>query len=481
MKILKLILCLLLGFFLLVGQSCKKLVKVDLPVDKITGESAYGNVNTAVAALNSVYADLASGVIVNPMAAQLGLAADELKYQFPSVVYQNNFSDSSSELFNIWKNFYANDLYRLNSLLEGVPESKGIIDRSRKTLCAEAKFTRAFLYFYLVNLYGDVPLVLSTDFQTNSNISRTSKEEVYKQIIKDLTEARLDLPENFLGIDLSSATIDRVRPTKMAASALLARVYLFHRDYELAELEATKVISNSKLSLSSLDDVFKKNSSETIWALQPNYSPIGGESNNSQEGYLLTGTFFGSTPVFQISNYLYDAFETNDLRKIKWISTISNGGIDYHYSFKYKIGRNQSSQVQAQEEYSVILRLSEQYLIRAEARAMQNKLMGTENAQSDLDSIRERAGLGLTTATDKSEVLTAIWHERRVELFTEWGGYRWLDLKRTMQIDMIMGPIATEKGGQWSGYKSLLPIPYFEFVTNPALRGHQNPGYPEKL
>jgi hypothetical protein len=115
----------------------------------------------------------------------------------------------------------------------------------------------------------------------------------------------------------------------------------------------------------------------------------------------------------------------------------------------------------------MVIRLAEVYLIQAEARAQQGNIGG---AQGDLNLVRARAGLGPTTANDVGSLLTAILHERQVELVAEWG-HRWLDLKRTGMADAVLG---SEKPG-WVGYDTLYPIPAQQLTANPALV--QNPGY----
>jgi hypothetical protein len=120
----------------------------------------------------------------------------------------------------------------------------------------------------------------------------------------------------------------------------------------------------------------------------------------------------------------------------------------------------------------MVFRLAEQYLIRAEARAQQGNVSGS---QSDLNAIRTRAGLPNTTANDKASLLTAIQHERQVEMFTEWG-HRWFDLKRTGTIDAVMSVIAPAKGGgAWNSNKALLPLPLGDLQADQNLT--QNPGY----
>ncbi|MBC7851372.1 MAG: RagB/SusD family nutrient uptake outer membrane protein, partial [Chitinophagaceae bacterium] len=110
---------------------------------------------------------------------------------------------------------------------------------------------------------------------------------------------------------------------------------------------------------------------------------------------------------------------------------------------------------------------AEQYLIRAEARAKLNDLTG---AISDLNTIRNRAGLANTIAVSQQNILNAIAEERRTELFGEWG-HRWFDLKRTGKINEVMNALKAN----WKATDALWPIPIDQLKANPALV--QNPGY----
>jgi hypothetical protein len=117
-----------------------------------------------------------------------------------------------------------------------------------------------------------------------------------------------------------------------------------------------------------------------------------------------------------------------------------------------------------------VFRLAEQHLIRAEARAKLGNLNGTNSAESDINILRDRAGLGPTTAQTKDELLAAVGQERRVELFAEWG-HRWFDLKRTGKADEVLDVV---KPG-WQRDDALYPIPYTERQLNPNLT--QNKSY----
>lgn len=474
---------LILGMFLVLNfGACKKWIEVDPPSNSITSQTVFEDVNTATSVLNSVYFKMQNQLIFG---LRLGLVADELAPRIPDPFlgqYFTNDYQMESGIPETWNDSYGTFIYNLNLVIEGVSSSKGLSQNNKRIIIAEAKFTRAFLYFYLVNLYGDIPLVLTTDFKVNSSISRTSVETVYQQIVDDLSEAKANLPNSYLGTDLLTPTNDRVRPTKWAALALLARVYLFQEDWINAEQSSTEVINNTgTFHLEALEDVFKKTSAEAIWSLQPEFLESSDAANNTVDAKFYI-PYPNSLPDFFPNNELLNQFSNVDRRKIKWFGvSIDNTvmpAVSYYYPYKYKFGNNYTSFFQDQQEHLVVLRLAEQYLIRAEARAQLDRITGSESAAEDLNIIRIRAGLKGSTAINKSDMLKAILDERRLELFTEWG-HRWLDLKRTKKVDDIMEVETPKKGGQWAPYKALFPIPFSEFVNNPTLRGQQNPGYRE--
>jgi hypothetical protein len=332
---------------------------------------------------------------------------------------------------------------------------------------------RAFFYFYLVNLEGDAPLAITTNPAVNAALSRSSVPLVYQQIVADLKEAQQLLNENYLNKDLQnySGTPERVRPTQWAATALLARTYLYMADYANAATEASKVINNkTQFSFpTDLKSVFLKNSTETIWQLQPVQS-----GRNTEDAFVFilpgTGPNADVNPVF-LSPQILNAFEPGDLRRKggNWVDSVIVSGATYFYPAKYKATTTSGGT----SEYLTVFRLAEQFLIRAEANAQLNNI---GDAQSDLNTIRTRAGLNATTATDKASLLAAVLNERQVEFFIEFG-HRWLDLKRTGNVDAVMSVVTPLKanGRPWQSYQQLYPVLYNDIMMNPHLS--QNAGY----
>lgn len=442
--------------------SCKKFVEVGPPKTGLTDPSVYASVSTIRSAINGIYADMESGYFGSSFASGgsesvthvCGLSADELvNYAVSSdddALYQDAISPlNGSPSQSTWSNPYYY-IYQCNSLINGIASSSSVADADKKTFIAEAKFVRAFCYFYLTNLYGDLPLHLATDYRINGTAARSTQADVYAQIINDLKDAEA-------GMTVPGAGDTRILPNADVASALLARVYLYTNKYADAIAETDKLIGNTSRYqlLNDLNSVFLAESKEAIWQLQP---VIPGNNTNEGAFFILNA----APSNVSLTNALVDAFEPNDARRTAWVDSIISSGVTYYYPYKYKV---QSSSILT--EYSMVMRLAEQYLIRAEAKAMNNDLPG---AAADINIIRHRAGLQNTTASSQAALLLAIEQERRVELFTEWG-HRWLDLKRTGRAGAVLGPIKA----LWKPTAVLYPIPQAEINGNNKIV--QNAGY----
>jgi hypothetical protein len=387
-----------------------------------------------------------------------GLSADEIVNTSSSSTYDPFFknvipSNSTTILATFWAGPY-NTIYRANAILEGLNKTTALSDSVKKQLTGEMKVVRALTYFYLTGLYGDVPLITSSDYKQNVTVPRTASSKIYQQMVTDLIDAEALLSNDYQGMG-------KARPNKQTAAALLARVYLSGKDWVNAEAQASQVINSGLYNIvTELNSVFTENSNETIWEIA---SP--GEASNSAEGSVFIPSSSKVKPTFEISPYLLNTFEPGDLRAANWLNSNTVSGVTYYYPYKY-----QNRALSPVTEYDVVLRLAEQYLIRAEAIAQQspNRI---PDAINDLNIIRTRAGLAPSSTTiSQAQCLAAVAQERRVELFTEWG-QRWLDLKRTGNIDAVLGQ---EKTG-WQSYSALYPIPFKQIIANPALT--QNPGY----
>ena len=390
------------------------------------------------------------------------LSADELTTTGQNAV-DNDFANNSlhpdnSKIAGLYSSAYRT-IYSVNMMLENLPAVAGDTAGTMRILRGEAHFLRAILYGYLEDLFGPVPLVLGTDVKINAIEPRSSPELIDRRIMADLLAADSLLNGSYVTSFADPAA--RTRPNKWSVRALLARVYLFHGDWPGAIAAATDVINSGSYRLeAALDSVFLANSREAIWQLQPVNADM-----NTAEGFLfLPPDVLSVKPTYSLTGWLLQAFEPADQRLIHWTRSRVIGGTSYVYPYKYRVNTG----IYPCRENNMVLRLAEQYLIRAEARAQQGLI---PEAIDDLNKIRDRAGLApLTGNMTPIQVLAAVAQERRIELFAEWG-HRWADLKRTGVADAVLAPI---KQG-WVHTDQVYPIPLTELQRNPNMV--QNPGY----
>lgn len=440
--------------------SCEDYVDIDPPTNQLTGTVVFEDAATVDGAFAHIYSQLRESAFTAGLSTGLtylmGHYTDELTLysaNLPDVQnYSNNTliaSDSNAKI--LWDTSY-NLIYASNSILEGVQNSTTLSQEDKDRFKGEAYFIRAFIHFHLMNLFGPIPFIDSTDYRANSEVSRNNTEEVYQKLIADLLTAKSLLPET----DNSFANL---RPNYWVASALLAKVYLYNEDWQLALTEATDVISNGSYTLNpDLTQVFKKSSTETLWQLGE-----GMTGTNTLEGF--TFIFFsGPPPNSALSNHLINDFETGDARFSSWVGSVSDGMETWYYPYKYKL----NSPTGFTEECSILFRLAELYLIAAESHAQMGNL--TE-ALNYLNDIRGRATLAPIALVNQNEILNAILQERRLEFFAE-QGHRFFDLKRTGSANSILSPIKPN----WGPTDELLPIPESELILNPNL-SPQNEGY----
>lgn len=450
----------LVGVLLLMGLTgCDGFVDVETPSSQLTGANIFEDSTTANAALIDLYAKLRdTGLLAgnaNGSSVCLGLYADELTYYGAaddniSFLFNNTLLATTPMASQLWNESY-HQIYVANAVLYGCENSAGLSVADKNQFMGEALFIRALVHFHLLNLYGDVPYITTTDYEVNRLASRMPTTEAYSRVIGDLEQAVALLPEAYVAPD-------RVRPNRATASALLARVYLYNGNWADALNTASAVLNNAMYVWETdIDKIFLKDCTATIWQLSPKL-----EGNNSDEASVFVFEI-GPPPFVGLSSELYASFATDDLRKSHWISSVTDGTSTWYHAHKYKQNSNTGTSV----EYSIVFRLAEQYLIRAEARARLGEL---NNAKQDLDMVRTLAGLPATTAMTSAEIIAAVQQERRFELFTE-HGHRFFDLKRN---DALNSVLTIGKLG-WNSTDVHWPIPEMELLANPNLT--QNPGY----
>jgi starch-binding outer membrane protein, SusD/RagB family len=469
------------------ASSCKKFIEIDPPSTSVNEGNVYQHDGTAISAVIGIYTNMSNTNFTGDLTVLPELSADNLQLlnltmqKLPNYYQNRLLANDDAAVTKPWFILYPY-IFSVNAAIEGLNKSKSVTPSVKAHLLGQVYFLRAFYYFYLTNFYGDVPLALTTDYTVNNALKRTPASQVYSQIIADLKQAQTLLPENYLTGDMinsfSADEEQRVTANRSAATALLARAYLYQKDWANAEVAASEVIKKSSLYdiKTPLADIFLKNSKETILALQS----ISNMLNTNEADLLIPRDgepSEGSNRATFLTTDFMDSFQNGDQREIAWIGTRITTNVFYPYPAKYKALPNTPV-----IEQSILLRLGEQYLIRAEARIKLNKIA---EGIADLNVLRYRATDSseqdiykrlkqLSASMSKQEALNALSYERRVEMFAECG-HRWFDLKRSGQIDDVMKNVSPLKGGTWSSYKALFPIPADELRTNMNLT--QNEGY----
>ncbi len=454
----KKILTIFILYTLFINNGCKDFVEVGPPSNKVIAETVFQSDATATAAINGLYAKMtftglyfASGGTT----AYLGTYADELFYTSTGIS-NLQFNDSSLATNNavVYTNFWGAAyqlIYATNSAISGLKDAP-ITEALRTQLLGEAYFMRAYYYWTLVSLYGDLPLVLTVDdYAKTVQMKKTPENEIVRQILTDLNEAKTRLKPEY-------PSAGRFRPNYYTVIAMLSRINTYLGNWNDVLTTSNEVIAQGIYDIETdLNKVFLIGSKEAIWQMNY-YQPL----TNTFEGSNFIPTTAATTrPLFAIQNTLYNAFTTLDKRKTNWIAAKTVSGTVYSYPFKYKV-RSNATKTEAQ----MMIRLAEIYLNRAEAKAHLNDV----TAIDDLNKTRNRAGLGSLVGLTGQPLLNAIYDERRLELFAEWG-LRFFDLRRTGKLNMIMGTLKPN----WVSTAALFPIPYNEMLAAPNLE--QNPGY----
>jgi len=355
----------------------------------------------------------------------------------------------------LWQYIY-NTIYIANFILERLPDVEGVPTAQRNQVMGTAYFLRGYAFSVGLHTYGGVPLVTTTDIETNRNIPRSTSVEVLAQISSDYSAALDLVPEEAT----TSAYI-----SKSAVQAGLARLNLYLGNWSQAETYASAVIDSDKYTLEpNFSTVVTTDfSSEAIFEVGYSISDDPGTDGNIG----LNNLFVGRREIIP-SNEVVLALsspESGDRFSSITFDATKLGGIDNGWSVaKYGTADQDNNNV-------VVFRLPEMYLIRAEARAQQEKTTGDNSAQSDINVLRTRANAPTVGAVSKAQMLRLLEEERRYELAFE--GHRWYDLVRTGRSSAVMSAFSTN----WRDDYNLWPIPQREIQNNPAIASDQNPGY----
>jgi starch-binding outer membrane protein, SusD/RagB family len=293
------------------GSGCKKFVDVGQPKNQLISSEVFADSTDANSALAGIYYSAITntlGLNSGGMTLYPGLSSDELvpTGTSSSVVqfYANNILTNNNLNNGLWVGGYS-FIYAANAIIEGVTKSNGISASAKTRLIAEARFVRGYEYFCLLNLYGPVPLVSSTDYKTTALLPRAEMDEVYASVIADLGFAEANLGTN---------TGSNDRPSSLTASAMLAKVYLYMSKNDLALGEASKVINSGNYALEpDPNSVFLSGSTEAIWQLDLPFNKY------TWEGQTFVPNSSHGVPRYVLNPALYGSFESGDLRLTDWV------------------------------------------------------------------------------------------------------------------------------------------------------------------
>lgn len=472
----------LLSFSLLLG-SCEKFLE-ESPKDLVATSNFYQTEEDAISAVNGVYSWLGAynlgyggntaGIYHSTFWLIQGLVSDELYSQrlgFPDLEALGVLAHNSetASVLEVWRMHYK-VINFANIAIERVP----LINMNttlRTRLVNEAKFIRGLLYFNLVRMFGSVPLVLTEDGPMQP--PRASVDDIYAQIVTDLTDAEA-LPPNYL------VGNGKGRATSGAAKAALAKVYLTMGDHPKAASKAWEVIETNQYGLfDDFEDVWKyenRNGKETVFAVS--FGDGGGTISFWEVAafnvHLLPTELMNNIPEisntqgwYHTTQALYDAYDPSDERRDVTLMTEftkpdnSVVTLDKIYVQKYWDKEANPTTSPSESDYPVI-RYSDVLLTYAEARA--NIDADLTEANLYLNKTRNRANLGDINPTTKPAFFEALLDERQREFAVE--GHRWFDLVR---LGKLAEKVQEAKNITIGPDRNLFAIPLRETDLNPNL------------
>lgn len=439
-------------------QSCENRLEVDPPINQINAAQVFEAVSTADAALSGLYVEMQAYSLINGTyagtGALLGSYTDELQaygntQNYDVDLYKNVQTSENTRIKAVWNTAYK-QIYMANAILEGVNNSTALLETDKKRIKGEALFIRSLLYYYLTQIFGDIPYATGTDYGVNQSLAKTSETEMLPHIKNDLLLANSLLSNTY-------RSPERIYPNRYSAAVLLATVYMDMHQWSDAEV-LLKEVKQSPLLVwePEVSKTFKMTGKHILWQLKP-LKP--GNATNEATIYHFTTAV---PNAYSLSETLVNAFDITDLRRQNWIKTITINQKAYYKVDKYK---NISSN---SDECSVVFRLEEIYLLLAEALVQQNK---RAEALPYLNAVKQKAGIAMVPEnTSKEVLLNEILTENRKEFFTE-KGIRFLSLKRAAKLETLN----TAKPN-WQIHHQRWPLPQSELTLNPRLNP-QNNGY----
>ncbi|RAJ11115.1 SusD-like starch-binding protein associating with outer membrane [Chitinophaga skermanii] len=458
----------ILGILAITASSCAKLDET--PYTFISPEIFYKTRNDAIAAVTAAYSSVRNNGFVARNYAILGEITTDNMFPLPNNadrIQLDNYVHNSQNVIlrETWQTFYQG-IHNCNFVIDYVPKIN-MDETLRARLVGEAKFLRAFYYFHLTRLFGDLPLMVTATASLDKLTypKRDPRAKVYEQIILDLKDAEEVLPISYTGADQG-------RATKGAAKAFLASAYLTTKQYQLAYDKAAEVMAPSMGyglwdNYADVFDIKNEFGKEAIFDAQFMSGPNNQGGNLiaffAQENNSVGGRGFGS---FQPTQELYDAFNPADKRREVFFTK----GTDNKYYCNKWIDADAKTENQSDNNYP-LMRYADVVLIAAEAYNEVHVPVNDNAAYKAVNSIRKRAGLPDFQNLSQAQLRDSIFQERRLELCFE--GHRWFDLVRT---DKLVSTLTAKGTTNIKAFHVLFPVPQFEIDLNPNLKP-QNTGY----
>ncbi len=446
-----------LAIVTLMTTSCEKFLDKD-PLGQIAQDEFFNSETNANAAVIGVYRTMMNSysfgqsLVIVPEFSAMHVRHSAVYPEYENFT-EHKIQAVNPWISNMWQAVYTT-INAANQVIEEVPQMDELLipEEKKNIFVGEAKFIRALNYFFLVRAFNKVPLKLEyTKEGDNIDIPESSKEELYTQIVKDLTEAIEALPQE----NPNTGDAARGRASHWSAKALLAKVYLYQaemtNDYKKAAELANEVITSGGYNLVA--------DYSTIWTTQNTNEAIFEIQFDDQATNPLAGVANDNSSVlfFAKDSTILDLYQDQDKRKDFTIAKGSNGN--------YFMGKFPNFSPASQN--LTVIRLAEIYLIHAEAQARVDKGV-SQTAYASLKAVQDRAENTepLEVYSNLEAFITAVQEEKERELMFE--GETWFDFKRT--------GLALKKYDNLTDENFLLyPIPSGQIDLGTGLT--QNPGY----
>lgn len=436
-----------------VFASCKGFLEVE-PKEAIDEKLAITNAASLQTAIRGAYRALGDNSYYGEGYVNLGFVpGGDVIYNVADNLSNLNFRADVGDFGNVWLGIY-NTINIANNIIQAAPtiQDVNLSDEERNQVLGEAHFIRALAYFDLARGWGGVPIkqVPTTDVDEDLGIERSSLADTYAFVLEELNRAENLLPE----------TVNRIRATKYTVWALKARFFLYNQRWREAEEYAGKILDlSSQYQLTRPFSAWFLNgvvqTTESIFELA--YSAQNPSGLRTRMSLLSSGGEYRYRPGDPVINALRNPL-TGGARVALLDSATQSGTKQFAGALYYRSPAT---------DPSYVLRLAEQYLIRAEARVHNGAL---DEAIADINAVRSRANLPATTAAGEDALLEIILEERRLEFL--WEAHRYFDLTRTGKLKEKIEELKPNLNIQ--PHLNLFPIPIDEVILGGLT---QNPNY----